>query len=149
MPALILPWRCKSKVWTSSRNGKRSPAIGITMQKTNTLLLVIIAGLLAGLLLRPAARRYEVFQQNYLLDTASGRVVMIQVSKEVRADQRAKEAAKQADKNAAEAREKAYTEERLSKSCPEVLAKPLPKSRRARRERSQISPILLRALSWS
>jgi len=101
--------------------------IGTLMQKTNTLLLVIIAGFLAGLLLRPAARRYEVFQQNYLLDTASGKVVMIQVSEEVKADQRAKEAAKQAEKDAAEARDKAYKEERLSKSCPEVLAKPLPK----------------------
>jgi len=97
------------------------------MQKTNTLLLLIIAGLLAGLLLKPAARRYEVFQQNYLLDAASGRVVLIQVSEEAKADQRTKEAAKQAEKDAAEARDKAYKEERLSKSCPEVLAKPLAK----------------------
>src|SRR6266403_202688 len=97
------------------------------MQKTNTLLLVIIAGLLASLLLKPAARRYEVFQQNYLLDTASGRVVMIQVSEEVKADLRGKEETKQAEKNAAEARDKAYKEERLSKSCPEVLARPAPK----------------------
>ena len=106
---------------------EKSTDIGTPVQKTNTLLLVIIAGLLTGLLLKPVARRYEVFQQNYLLDTASGRVVTIQVSEEVKADQRAKEAAKQTEKNAAEARDKAYKEERLSKSCPEVLARPLPK----------------------
>jgi hypothetical protein len=98
--------------------------IGTSMQKTNTLLLVIIAGLLATLLLKPAARCYEVFQQNYLLDTASGRVLMIHVSDEVKADLRAKEAAKQAEKKAEEARDAAYKEERLSKSCPEVLAEP-------------------------
>lgn len=93
------------------------------MQKTNTLLLVIIAGLLATLLLKPATRRYEVFQQNYLLDTASGRVLMIHVSDEVKADLRAKEAAKQAEKKAEEARDTAYKEEWLSKSCPEILAR--------------------------
>jgi hypothetical protein len=103
------------------------------MQKTNTLLLVIIAGLLAALLLKPAPGRYEVYRYgslgpaDYLLDTATGREVLIQVSDEVKADQRAKEAAKQPEKNAAEARDKAYEEERLSKSCPEVLAKPLSK----------------------
>ena len=111
----------------SDTKAEKGADIGTSMQKTNTLLLVIIAGLLATLLLKPAARRYEVFQQSYLLDTASGRVLMIHVSDEVKADLRAKEAAKQAEKKAEEARDTAYKEERLSKSCPEVLAKPLPK----------------------
>ena len=97
------------------------------MQKTNTLLLVIIVALLAGLLLRPESRRYEVFQQNYLLDTASGRLVKIQVSEEVKADLRAKEAAKEAENKAEEARKKAENDERLGRSCPDVLAAQAPK----------------------
>jgi hypothetical protein len=106
---------------------------------TNTLLLMVIAGLMAGLLLKPAPRRYEVFQQNYLLDTTSGRVVMIRVSEEVRTDQRAKEAAKQAEKDAAEARDKAYREERLSKTCPEILARLVPKI--ASRSKGEVPPL--------
>lgn len=94
---------------------------------------MIIAGLLVALLLKPWPGRYEVFRYgslgpaDYLLDTATGREVLIQVSEEVKADQRAKKAAKQAEKDAVEAKDKAYKEERLSKSCPEVLAEPAPK----------------------
>jgi len=95
------------------------------MQKTNTLLLVIIAGLLAALLLKPAPKRYEVLPQNYLLDTATGKVVMIQVSEKVKADQRAREIAEQAEKKSEEAREKSEKDELLNKSCPEVLSRPV------------------------
>src|SRR5437870_1475253 len=102
-------------------------------QKTNTFLLLVIVALLIALSLKPVPGRYEVFRYGslapaeYLLDTATGREVLIQVSDAVKADQRAKETAKQAEKNVVEARDKAYKEERLSKSCPEVLADPTPK----------------------
>lgn len=93
------------------------------MQKPNTLLLVIVVGLLVGLWLKPEARRYELFRDNYLFDTASGRLVMIQVSEEVKADLQAKESKAQELK----AKDKAEKDERMSKTCPAILAEDSPK----------------------
>src|SRR2546421_7249362 len=123
-------------------------------QKTNTFLLLVIVALLIALSLKPVPGRYEVFRYGslapaeYLLDTATGREVLIQVSDAVKADQRAKETAKQAEKNAeknvVEARDKAYKEERLSKNCPEVLAEPAPKM--ATRKKGSLRDVMDEAL---
>src|ERR1700693_1110040 len=86
------------------------------MQKANSLLLLIIAGLLLGLWLKPEARRYELFHDDYLLDTASGKVVMMRVSEGVKADIRAKveEVATKKERE---------DEGRLMKTCPDILVK--------------------------
>ena len=103
------------------------------MQKLNTVLLMIAVGLLVALWLKPEPRRYEIRSglEPYIFDTATGKLVMLRESEEVKAHQ----AAQLQRKREQEAKDRAAHDEMLSQTCPGILAeKPVATTAREKRD---------------
>ena len=99
------------------------------LEKANTILLLIVLCLLAYLILQPQAGRYQRFSDNpddalYLLDTATGKLVIVDAENAVRIRREMEDAAR--GKKAAA--EDAAAEEWRERNCPDVLAGKLPES---------------------
>lgn len=87
------------------------------MQKANTVLLVIVLAVVLGLWFRPQPGRYRDLdgEGSYLLDTATGTIVLMKVSDEVRKHIKENQAREKAEK-------KAGRESWLKENCPDILA---------------------------
>lgn len=87
------------------------------MQKLNTALLLIAIALLVGLWVRPQPGRYRQLGEDYrpyLLDTATGELVVLKAEK-------AKAQYRQ-EKEREEAEQKAARDKWLAENCPDILA---------------------------
>lgn len=99
------------------------------LEKTNTILLLIVLSLLVYLILQPQAGRYQRFSDSpddalYLLDTATGKLVVVDAENALRKLRELEDAAR--EWNAAA--EDAAAEEWRERNCPDVLAGKLPES---------------------
>ncbi len=99
------------------------------LEKTNTILLLIVLSLLVYLILQPQAGRYQRFSDNpddalYLLDTATGKLVIVDAENAVRKRREMEDAAR----GRKAAAEDAAAEEWRERNCPDVLAGKLPES---------------------
>lgn len=99
------------------------------LEKSNTILLLIVLSLLVYLILQPQAGRYQRFSDSpddalYLLDTATGKLVIIDADNAVRKRREMEDAARERKAAA----EDAAAEEWRERNCSDVLAGRVPES---------------------
>ncbi len=101
------------------------------LEKTNTILLLIVLSLLVYLILQPQAGRYQRFSDStvpmtfsILLDTATGKLVIVDAENALRKRRELEDAAR--EWNAAA--EDAAAEEWRERNCSDVLAGRVPES---------------------
>jgi hypothetical protein len=99
------------------------------LEKANTILLLIVFSLLVYLILQPQAGRYQRFSDSpddalYLLDTATGKLVIADAENAVRKRRELEDAARERKAAA----EDAAVEEWRERNCSDVLAGRVPES---------------------
>lgn len=99
------------------------------LEKANTILLLIVLSLLVYLILQPQAGRYQRFSDSpddalYLLDTATGKLVIVDAENAVRKRRELEDAARERKAGA----EDAAVEEWRERNCSDVLAGRVPES---------------------